>query len=178
MKVYELVKKLNEYNPNADIEVVVNGFAKEFKILYSGSEGCQPYNCDCVDLTVSASYDEEGYDKNDRLIALINDKQTYGVNSIKSQMDDRFNYSAEIQNEQLTNYLLENDVIVPPCKIGDTIYIVDEYSNEFDGIDECRVISLLWDGTSWMIFTNKDEYSYTESQIFFTKEEAIKGVKL
>lgn len=59
MKVYELVKKLNEYNPNADIDVVVNGFSKGFKICFGGSEGCQPYNCDCVDLTVDTLCEEE-----------------------------------------------------------------------------------------------------------------------
>ena len=59
MKVYELVKKLNGYNPNADISVVVNGYPKEFEIRYCGSEGCQPYNCYCVDLTVDTSCEKE-----------------------------------------------------------------------------------------------------------------------
>ena len=60
MKVYELVKKLNRYNQNADINVVVNGYPKEFEICYGSSEGCQPYNCDCVVLMLDTSCDEEG----------------------------------------------------------------------------------------------------------------------
>ena len=59
MKVYELVKKLVEYNQNADVNVVVNGYPKEFEICYGSSEGCQPYNCDCVDLLVDTSCGEE-----------------------------------------------------------------------------------------------------------------------
>lgn len=59
MKVYELIEKLNKYNQNADINVVVNGFSKEFEIYFGGSEGCQPYNCDCVDLMVDTLCEEE-----------------------------------------------------------------------------------------------------------------------
>ena len=52
MKVKELIGKLNKYNPNADVEVVVNGCSKSFEICYGSSEGCTPSNCDCVDLMV------------------------------------------------------------------------------------------------------------------------------
>lgn len=52
MKVKELIEKLNKYNPNAKVGVVVNGFPKVFEICYGNSEGCTPANCDCVDLMV------------------------------------------------------------------------------------------------------------------------------
>lgn len=52
MKVKELIEKLNKYNPNADVEVVVNGYPESFEICYGSSEGCTPTNCDCVDLMV------------------------------------------------------------------------------------------------------------------------------
>lgn len=52
MKVYELLEELNKYNPNADIEVVVNGCPKTFEICFGSSEGCTPLSCDRVDLMV------------------------------------------------------------------------------------------------------------------------------
>jgi hypothetical protein len=55
MKVNELIAKLREYNPEAEIDVVVNGFPKSFKICYGTSDGCTPANCDSVDLMVDIS---------------------------------------------------------------------------------------------------------------------------
>jgi len=52
MKVYELIEKLNRYNPKADVEIVVKGAPKEFEICYGGSEGCTPANCDSVDFMI------------------------------------------------------------------------------------------------------------------------------
>lgn len=50
----------------------------------------------------------------DRLIELISHKQCYGSpveNGVKS-----------VSNETLADYLIANGVIVPPCKVGDTVY--------------------------------------------------------
>lgn len=48
MKVYELIEKLNRYNPKADVEIVVHGTPKEFEICYGGSDGCTPETCENV----------------------------------------------------------------------------------------------------------------------------------
>lgn len=81
----------------------------------------------------------------------------------------------------IADYLLDNGVIVPPVKVHDTIYIVDEDSNEFTGIDECHVSKLTWNGVFWAIFTDKDCYGYSESYIgktvFFAREQAEKALK-
>ena len=52
MKVYELIEKLNKYNPKANICICVNGMPKEFEICYGTSEGCTPENCDSVDFMI------------------------------------------------------------------------------------------------------------------------------
>lgn len=52
MKVYELIEKLNKYNPKADIGICVNGMPKEFEICYGTSEGCTPATCDSVDFMI------------------------------------------------------------------------------------------------------------------------------
>ena len=53
MKVKELIEKLNTYNPDANIDVVVNGYPKEFEICYGCAEGCTKENCECVSLHVN-----------------------------------------------------------------------------------------------------------------------------
>ena len=68
-----------------------------------------------------------------------------------------------------------------PCKVYDTVYIVDEDSNEFDGIDECHVRKLEWNGVFWAIFTDKDCYGYSADYIgktvFLTREDAEKKLE-
>ena len=86
-----------------------------------------------------------------------------------------------VKAESIADYLLENGVIVPPVKVHDMVYFVDENSNEFTGIDECCVSNLEWNGVFWAIFTDKDCYGYSEDYIgktvFLTKEQAEKALK-
>lgn len=81
----------------------------------------------------------------------------------------------------IAEHLIKNGVIVPPVKVDDTIYIADETSNEFTGIDECRVRKLEWNGAFWAFFIDKDCYGYSESyigkKVFLTKEEAEKALE-
>lgn len=57
MKVKELIEKLNTYNPDATIGVVVNGYSKAFEICYGYSEGCTKEDCECVSLSVYTTVD-------------------------------------------------------------------------------------------------------------------------
>ena len=50
----------------------------------------------------------------DRLIEFINYARLYGDGT----------------SESIADYLLANGVIVPPCKVGDTVYIIDEAEDE------------------------------------------------
>lgn len=52
MKLKELVENLSEYNPEADVEIVVGSYSRPFSILYGTSEGCTPKSCDTVVLFV------------------------------------------------------------------------------------------------------------------------------
>lgn len=60
MKVFELIDKLSRYNPEADIDVVVNGYPKPFEISFGTSEGCTPQTCDFVGLMVETPADKCG----------------------------------------------------------------------------------------------------------------------
>lgn len=39
-------------------------------------------------------------------------------------------YFTNDETETLADWLLENNVIVPPCKVGDTVYYIDSIRNE------------------------------------------------
>lgn len=83
--------------------------------------------------------------------------------------------------EELTDYLLANGVIVPPCKVGDTVWcIIDGFNRAMEG----RVRRF----TAYENFINiycgingYYEQNYTDKEfgqtIFLTKEEAEKALK-
>lgn len=52
MTVKELINKLSEYNLEAEINVVVDGFNRPFEICFGGAEGVTKANCEVVDLMV------------------------------------------------------------------------------------------------------------------------------
>ena len=55
----------------------------------------------------------------DRLIELMSHKQQYGI---ATEEPPEALYT--IENHQVADYLLSNNVIVPPCKVGDTLWVV------------------------------------------------------
>jgi hypothetical protein len=52
MKVKEFIEELNKYNLEAKIEVLIDNYPKEFRIMCGGSEGCSNKSCDFVYLEV------------------------------------------------------------------------------------------------------------------------------
>ena len=58
MTVKEIINKLNEYNPEAKFNVVIDGFDRPFKIFFGSSEGVVKTNCETVDLMVGDISDE------------------------------------------------------------------------------------------------------------------------
>ena len=52
MKVKDLIKKLLDYNLDAEISVVAHCREEEFSIAYGGAEGVTKENCDTVSLYV------------------------------------------------------------------------------------------------------------------------------
>ena len=52
MTVKEIIDKLSEYNLEAEINVVVDGFDRSFTIYFGYSEGVTKTNCETVDLMV------------------------------------------------------------------------------------------------------------------------------
>ena len=79
--------------------------------------------------------------------------------------------------EYLADYLLEHGVIVPPCKVGDTVYSIDK-----------KVLASHWDEHMYIV-DKWSEYKVCEipfsltlwengwKDIFLTREEAERALK-
>ena len=116
----------------------------------------------------------------ERLIELINNYPCM------STAEDRF---LESISEDLTDYLLANGVIVPPCKVGDKVYYINRYYHIAlykDKIYEAKVVRIVTTslGTA-LVIQIRDESGCTEipnikdfgKTVFLTKEEAEKALK-
>lgn len=118
----------------------------------------------------------------ERLIELLNNKIDYGVKVIESQMDDRNNFHDIKTNDLVADYLLENRIIVPPYKIGDTVYYVSR-----GRIERLKIRNINYS------FRDREYYVYLENdrgsamcigyrqligyKLFNTLEEAEKALK-
>ena len=92
--------------------------------------------------------------------------------------------------ETLADHLLKNGVIVPPCKVGDTVYYFSHrpfnLSVKANTVYEAEVVRIVTTrlGTS-LIIQIRNEYGCTEIpdirswgiSVFATKEEAEKALK-
>lgn len=89
------------------------------------------------------------------------------------------------QAEHKAEYILANGVIVPPCKVGDKVYVVD-YTRLGNMIFECEVeeISHFSYGTyyylNWGLHIPRFKACREDSfgkKVFLTREEAEKKLK-
>lgn len=98
----------------------------------------------------------------ERLIELIKDS---------SQYINEFGYLVE----QITNHLLENGVIVPPCKVGQTIYY-NCCGKIFEG--KCHAITIHDNSIQVHLYDfDGDNASYSAKDIYTSREEAEKALK-
>ena len=118
----------------------------------------------------------------DRLIELLNKKYDHFCDQCGVNKDSHY-------TESLADYLLENGVIVPPCKVGDVIFFVDMVCNE-EGEEELgmsigKVVSFsIQKEGLWMYCRYEDGLTYWHlvddelgKTVFLTKEEAEKALR-
>lgn len=79
--------------------------------------------------------------------------------------------------EKLADYLLNNGVIVPPCKIGDTVYLIPKYNGKpYCGIvqDKVQMIGITSRGIHIKARNHHDHNKMymLGKTVFLTKEEA------
>lgn len=52
MKVKDLVEKLEQYNPEAEMNAIADNKRWSFTLAYGNSEGCKKENCETVSIYV------------------------------------------------------------------------------------------------------------------------------
>ena len=86
-----------------------------------------------------------------------------------------------LKNDGLADYLLANGVIVPPCKVGDTVYYVSEdtvLSDEITLIEVTESAMYLSTCSERYMLNNGCLYSeMLDKKAYFTKEEAVEALK-
>ena len=126
----------------------------------------------------------------DRLIELLKElkKYTYEEIMLNGNCEQRL-YAVEHIDELEADYLLDNGVIVPPCKVGTKVYFVheicDENGDEVLYIDTGEIRSFsLQDTGLWMYCRYKTGLTYWHkvdsefgTEVFLTREEAEKALK-
>ena len=89
----------------------------------------------------------------------------------------------ECRDADIADHLLANGVIVPPCKVGDTVYYIDTCRTAEDFgkkyINWGEVTGILVDAKTVSIKPNRMGYSFptTWDRAFLTREEAEAALK-
>lgn len=96
--------------------------------------------------------------------------------------DDCGPYGNTYCTEAIADHLLANGVILPPCKVGDTVYSIEK------GIDHQIFIGEVYETTKrregfWFRYTRRGYFTGASSfddigkTVFLTKEDAEKALK-
>lgn len=80
--------------------------------------------------------------------------------------------------EQIADYLLANGVIVPPCKVGDTVYYIGGIRNSLVKSATVEEIIANSNGVSDLLVTSENYVTFEHSidVFYFTREEAEKAL--
>ena len=81
--------------------------------------------------------------------------------------------------ENITRHLLENGVIVPPCKVGDTVYYLKRnYHTHMEKVTSGKVegITITPNGICLYVDTHANKLPYGK-RVFLTSEEAEQALK-
>ena len=91
----------------------------------------------------------------------------------------RANENVKQIEETIADYLLANGVIVPPCKVGDTVYNIDGECVSDSVVIECKIDECATGFKSQTYYGEEMEFDDYEigKCIFLTREEAKKALK-
>jgi hypothetical protein len=105
----------------------------------------------------------------DRLIELL-ENTVYG----NVETDDGF-VGFEVYCDRIADDLLENGVIVLPCKVGQTVYYIS-FGKVYKG--KCHAITQHKHGLQIHLYDyDGDNAKYPAKKVFLTKEEAEQALK-
>ena len=105
----------------------------------------------------------------DRLHYLIKKAEAEFANSMRPVRDvEKF----------VADYLFENGVIVPPCKVGDTVYFVGKITKQIVSI---KVVTISASGNDVYLHLENGSWvscsQHIGKTVFLTREEAEKALK-
>ena len=126
----------------------------------------------------------ENEKQRERLVELLNEA-TFGVN-VHTLAD----HLSRETIERVADYLMSNNVVVLPCKVGDKVYldnlhikyadVIGIYIDAFGGVFDLRIYTniQLANGFGYKYFISKD-YTFEDigKRIFLTKEAAEQALK-
>ena len=120
-----------------------------------------------------------------RLIELINKAESICDNTLDCD-SCKFELSGSCKSALIADYLLANDVIVPPCKVGDRLFCVftDRGINKtYTHIEACKVINIVYfDSNNFVVGVREINKHYSHNVVlgkdaFKTFEEAEEKLK-
>lgn len=123
----------------------------------------------------------------DRLVELIEQALIKRENLRNDFLDEKIDDIPDFE-DVLADHLIENGVIVPPCKVGDIVYVVSRYYAGDWEVYKCKIDNLTIYGKNTFISCDanteifeKINFGLNVSEIgktvFFTKEEAEQKLK-
>lgn len=120
----------------------------------------------------------------DRLIELIDKADEECKHSKSCKTCSGYNKGSMCMNYHIADYLLANGVIVLPCKVGDTVYVVEDWGYKKELKEkEIGVIAIkgtndfskeLWEDVYGGVIGTFADFGKT---VFLTKEEAEQTLK-
>lgn len=92
----------------------------------------------------------------------------------------KYNGMEDCSLQELADHLLDNGIVVPPCKVGDKVYVVVKRYRMPKGVYRCIVKNIIV--TEKGIFVTTEIHSYGEipvfeEDVFTSREEAEKMLK-
>ena len=109
----------------------------------------------------------------DRLIELILQANERCSSQICEVCEYTNNDQALCDTYNLADYLLANGVIVPPIEVGQTVWYVDDFTEE---IEECKVYGFTVVNGKLSLLVDNGECKFVTRKWCNTKEEAEKAL--
>lgn len=116
-------------------------------------------------------------DMRDRLIELISDMENELLRAYQYTTD-------EYRIASIADHLIENGAILPPCKVGDTLYDISEFVNGCSSPEiyeyTCEYITIFKDKDGETVFEiDAINFHFNDfgKTVFLTREDAEKSLR-
>lgn len=116
-------------------------------------------------------------DMRDRFIELISDMENELLRSYPYTTD-------EYRIASIADHLIESGAILPPCKVGDTVYLIKYHYSDRRVVLPYKVTEILYSssrGVRPFVFVTNTGYSFDNCDIgdivFLTREDAEKALR-